>query len=98
VRRAAAGRPGDEHHRRADAARPFSGRGGWRVLSPGLAALIYGLARTSAAGGFGSAEVLVPALAGAALLAVFVWHALRTSEPLIDLVSCSRRRASAPWS
>src|SRR3712207_5510330 len=50
---------------------------GLALLSPGLAALIYGLAESGSAGGFGSAEVLVPALAGAALLAAFVRHALR---------------------
>jgi EmrB/QacA subfamily drug resistance transporter len=55
------------------------------LLSPGLALTIYGLAETNSAGGFGSAKVLVPLLAGVALLGAFVWHALRTSDPLIDL-------------
>ena len=55
------------------------------LLSPGLAALIYGLAQTSGSGGFGSAEVLVPVLIGVVLLALFVRHALRTSDALIDL-------------
>jgi EmrB/QacA subfamily drug resistance transporter len=58
---------------------------GVALLSPGLALLIYGLANTAEAGGFGAAKVLGPALAGAALLVAFVWHALRTSEPLVDL-------------
>jgi EmrB/QacA subfamily drug resistance transporter len=55
------------------------------LLSPGLAALIYGLAESNSAGGFGSSAVLVPALAGLALLVAFVVHALRAAEPLIDL-------------
>jgi EmrB/QacA subfamily drug resistance transporter len=55
------------------------------LLSPGLALLIYGLAETNAAGGFGSARVLVPMLAGVALIAAFVWHSLRAEDPLIDL-------------
>jgi predicted MFS family arabinose efflux permease len=55
------------------------------LLSPGLALTIYGLAETSSAGGFGAAKVLVPLLAGLALLAAFVWHALRAKNPLIDL-------------
>jgi EmrB/QacA subfamily drug resistance transporter len=55
------------------------------LLSPGLALMIYGLAETNAAGGFGSLRVLVPLLAGLGLLATFVWHALRASDPLIDL-------------
>jgi EmrB/QacA subfamily drug resistance transporter len=55
------------------------------LLSPGLAAIIYGLAESGSSGGFGSAQVLVPILAGALVLATFVWHALRLSYPLIDL-------------
>src|SRR5919201_396334 len=45
------------------------------LLSPGLAAFIYGLAQ-SGNGGFGQAKVLVPALAGLVLLVAFVRHAL----------------------
>ncbi|MBV9194147.1 MAG: DHA2 family efflux MFS transporter permease subunit [Solirubrobacterales bacterium] len=55
------------------------------LLSPGLALIIYGLAETNAAGGFGAPRVLVPLVAGLVLLAVFVWHALRAEDPLIDL-------------
>jgi EmrB/QacA subfamily drug resistance transporter len=55
------------------------------LLSPGLALLIYGLAETNAAGGFGSARVLGPMLAGLVLLIAFVAHALRARDPLIDL-------------
>jgi EmrB/QacA subfamily drug resistance transporter len=55
------------------------------LLSPGLALVIYGLAETNSAGGFGAAKVLVPLVAGLALMAGFVWHALRARDPLIDL-------------
>jgi EmrB/QacA subfamily drug resistance transporter len=55
------------------------------LLSPGLALMIYGLAETNAAGGFGSARVLIPLIAGLALIGAFVWHALRAGDPLIDL-------------
>jgi EmrB/QacA subfamily drug resistance transporter len=55
------------------------------LLSPGLALVIYGLAETNSAGGFGASKVLIPLIAGIALLAVFVWHALRAKDPLIDL-------------
>jgi EmrB/QacA subfamily drug resistance transporter len=55
------------------------------LLSPGLALLIYGFAESGARGGFGHAEVILPALAGALLLATFVWHGLRSSNPLVDL-------------
>ena len=40
----------------------------------------------SSSGGFGHLQVLLPLLAGAALLAGFTWHALHTAgEPLVDL-------------
>jgi EmrB/QacA subfamily drug resistance transporter len=55
------------------------------LLSPGLAALIYGLAETNSAGGFGSPRVLAPALVGIAMLALFVRHSLRTPDALIDV-------------
>ncbi|WP_028060895.1 DHA2 family efflux MFS transporter permease subunit [Candidatus Solirubrobacter pratensis] len=54
------------------------------LLSPGLALMIYGLAQSST-DGFGSAGVLVPALAGLVLLIAFVRHALHKPNPLIDL-------------
>jgi EmrB/QacA subfamily drug resistance transporter len=55
------------------------------LLSPGLALVIYGLAETNSAGGFGAGKVLVPLIAGLVLLAGFVRHALRARDPLIDL-------------
>jgi len=55
------------------------------LISPGLALTIYGLAKSSSAGGFGSDKVLIPLAAGIVLLIAFVWHALRTKDPLIDL-------------
>src|SRR5215217_3714060 len=58
---------------------------GFALLSPGLAAVIYGLAQSGSSGGFREAEVLLPMLAGAIALAFFVRHALRTTDALIDL-------------
>ncbi|MDQ3788879.1 MAG: DHA2 family efflux MFS transporter permease subunit [Actinomycetota bacterium] len=55
------------------------------LLSPGLAALIYGLAQVPAHEGFGHPEVYGPAGVGALLVAGFIWHAARTSGALIDL-------------
>lgn len=56
------------------------------LLCAGVPLLIYGLSRTSAAGGFGSPSVLVPAIAGAALIAAFAVHALRgTDHPLLNV-------------
>jgi EmrB/QacA subfamily drug resistance transporter len=67
---------------------------GLALLSPGLAAVIYGLAESASAGGFDSAGVLVPVLAGAAALVAFVWHGLRTHDALIDLRLFSNRTFS----
>ncbi len=65
------------------------------LLCAGVPLLIYGLSRTSAAGGFGSASVLLPALAGAGLIVAFVVHALRTEEPLLDVRLLGNRRFAA---
>jgi EmrB/QacA subfamily drug resistance transporter len=67
-----------QRHHRLDAT-------GLALLSPGLALLVFGLAKTATEGGLGSVMVLGPMLAGAALIAAFAVHALRTDEPLIDL-------------
>jgi EmrB/QacA subfamily drug resistance transporter len=67
---------------------------GLALLSPGLAALLYGLAQTSE-DGFGKAGALVPMLIGAALIAVFVFHGLRTEVPLIDLRLFGTRSVAA---
>ena len=58
---------------------------GLALLSPGLALLIYGFAEYGALHGFGHAQVIAPMAVGAVLLVGFVWHALRTPQPLIDL-------------
>jgi EmrB/QacA subfamily drug resistance transporter len=64
------------------------------LLSPSLAAIIYGLAETGAHGGFGSAQVLVPIIAGAIVLVFWVRHTLRVDTPLLDL-SLFRNRTFA---
>jgi EmrB/QacA subfamily drug resistance transporter len=65
------------------------------LLSPGLALLIYGLAQSSSSGGFGAAKVIVPALAGVALLVAFIRHALHTADALIDLRLFANRTFAA---
>jgi EmrB/QacA subfamily drug resistance transporter len=55
------------------------------LLSPGLAALIYGLAQVPAHEGVGHPQVYLPAGIGAVLVATFIWHASRTEGALIDL-------------
>ena len=58
---------------------------GLLLLSPGLAALIYGFAQVPSHEGFGHPEVYLPAAAGAILVIAFIRHAARTPHPLIDL-------------
>jgi EmrB/QacA subfamily drug resistance transporter len=58
---------------------------GLLLLSPGLAALIYGLAQVPSHAGFAHPEVYLPAGAGTVLMAAFLWHAARATHPLIDL-------------
>ncbi|MCX5377286.1 DHA2 family efflux MFS transporter permease subunit [Streptomyces sp. NBC_00091] len=58
---------------------------GLLTLSPGLALLLYGLSRGGEGGHFTEPATLLPTLAGAALVAVFVRRALRIPEPLLDL-------------
>ncbi|HEY4279899.1 MAG TPA: MFS transporter [Conexibacter sp.] len=55
------------------------------LLSPGLAALVYGLSAVSSAGGVGSARVVVPLVGGVLLIALFTRHALRRTSPLLEL-------------
>jgi EmrB/QacA subfamily drug resistance transporter len=69
---------------------------GLGLLSPGLALLIYGLAKTSTEGGFGSAAVLVPMALGVVALAAFVAHAKHAGEDaLIDLRLFANKTFSA---
>jgi EmrB/QacA subfamily drug resistance transporter len=59
---------------------------GLALVSPGLAAIVYGFSEAGTQGGFGSSHVIVALVVGVALLAAFAFHALRTRiEPLIDL-------------
>jgi EmrB/QacA subfamily drug resistance transporter len=59
---------------------------GLALLSPALAAVVYGFSEAGSQGSFGRAQVIVPLVAGVALLVLFAAHALRTKiEPIIDL-------------
>jgi EmrB/QacA subfamily drug resistance transporter len=55
------------------------------LLSPGLAALIYGLAQVPSKEGFGHPEVYLPGLAGLILVVAFVLRARNVPHSLIDL-------------
>jgi EmrB/QacA subfamily drug resistance transporter len=59
---------------------------GLALLSPGLAALVFGLSETASAGGLGSPKAWGGLLGGLVLISAFVLHALRRRlQPLIDL-------------
>ncbi|HUO69227.1 MAG TPA: DHA2 family efflux MFS transporter permease subunit [Solirubrobacteraceae bacterium] len=59
---------------------------GLALLSPGLAAIVFGLSETSSHGGLAYVWAWLPIVAGVALVTAFVWHALHTSRrPLLDL-------------
>ncbi|WP_327254252.1 DHA2 family efflux MFS transporter permease subunit [Streptomyces sp. NBC_01244] len=58
---------------------------GLLMLSPGLALLLYGLARGGEGGTFTAPDALLPTLAGAALVTAFTRRAMTVREPLLDL-------------
>ncbi|WP_280495905.1 DHA2 family efflux MFS transporter permease subunit, partial [Nocardia farcinica] len=58
---------------------------GMLLASPGLALFLYGVSTIPETGTVADAKVLVPAAIGVLLLVGFVFHALRTEHPLIDL-------------
>src|SRR5690606_18105942 len=58
---------------------------GMLLASPGLALFLYGVSTIPEVGTFADKKVVIPVVVGLALLAGFVWHALRTTHPLIDL-------------
>ncbi|OXY93392.1 DHA2 family efflux MFS transporter permease subunit [Streptomyces diastatochromogenes] len=76
--------PGDAPEARTAAA-PRLDVPGLLMLSPGLALLLYGLARGGERGDFTAPGALLPVLAGAALTAAFVRRALTVRDPLLDL-------------
>ncbi len=64
---------------------------GLALLSPGSALVVFGLSEIASGGGIASTGSWAPILAGAALIALFVRHALHTSDPLIDVRLLARR-------
>ncbi|WCB96033.1 hypothetical protein DSM104299_04787 [Baekduia alba] len=55
------------------------------LVATGLVGVTYGLAESGSAGSLTDASVLVPALAGVALIVAFVLRALRIPAPLLDM-------------
>ncbi|GAA1146118.1 EmrB/QacA subfamily drug resistance transporter [Kitasatospora gansuensis] len=68
---------------------------GLLTLSPGLALLLFGLARGGEQGDFGTLGALLPTLAGALLVAAFGRRALTARQPLLNLRLLRDRRLAA---
>ena len=65
---------------------------GLALLSPGIALFLYGVSEAGTEGGFSSTRTIVATLLGLALVAGFVWHAIRAGkDALIDLTLFRRR-------
>ena len=58
---------------------------GLAMLPTGCAAVIYGVSELGSGAALGSAEVILPTLAGIALIVLFCFHALRVERPLLDI-------------
>ncbi|WP_037111118.1 MULTISPECIES: DHA2 family efflux MFS transporter permease subunit [Nocardiaceae] len=58
---------------------------GMLMLSPGLALFLFGVSSIPETETVLAVRVLVPAIVGFVLIVLFVFHALRTEHPLIDL-------------
>ncbi|MEU8837473.1 MFS transporter [Streptomyces sp900116325] len=68
---------------------------GLLLLSPAMAALVYGLSQVGNHGAFNDAHAAVPLVAGMVLLAGFVYRAAGAASPLIDLGLFRNRSFSA---
>lgn len=65
---------------------------GFLLLTPGVVAVAFGVSRAAGADGFTGVSSWLPLAAGAALIAAFVVHSLRTSRTaLIDVRMFARR-------
>ena len=55
------------------------------LLSPGLAALLYGVSTIPEEGTIAAAKVLIPAIVGIVLIGAFVFWSFKPQHPLLDL-------------
>jgi EmrB/QacA subfamily drug resistance transporter len=58
---------------------------GLALAATGVVGVTYGLSKSESAGHLTAPSVMIPVLAGLALVALFVAHARRTEHPLLDL-------------
>ena len=72
----------------ADQGRADAGRLDWlgfALLSSGVTGIVFGLSETETHGGIADPIAWAPIVAGAFLVAAFVWHAARAARPLLDV-------------
>jgi EmrB/QacA subfamily drug resistance transporter len=70
-------------------------RRGFLLLSPGLAALVYGLTEIAGRNDFADPRTVVPIVLGVSLVIGFVFHARRARDALIDVRLFLKRPFSA---
>jgi len=68
---------------------------GLLLIAPGTAAILLGLANAGTAAGFTHPDVIVPLIAGVALLAAFTGYALRNSHPLVEVRLLAKRSVAS---
>jgi EmrB/QacA subfamily drug resistance transporter len=61
------------------------------LVAPGTSVVLLGLANAGSAAGFGHPDVIIPLVAGVALLAAFAVYALRKSQPLVEVRLLTKR-------
>jgi EmrB/QacA subfamily drug resistance transporter len=71
-------------HGKVGSPRPLDYRG-LALMAVGLPLLTYGLAEVGSTGSFTSPKVILPVLSGLVLIGLFVLHALRVPNPLLNL-------------
>src|SRR5215470_12268315 len=64
---------------------------GLLLIAPGISAVLLGLANAGTAAGFAHPHVIIPLIAGVALLAAFTGYTLRNSHPLVEVRLLARR-------
>jgi EmrB/QacA subfamily drug resistance transporter len=64
---------------------------GLLLIAPGISLVLLGLANAGTAAGFAHLAVIIPLVAGVALLAAFTGYALRKSHPLVEVRLLARR-------
>lgn len=65
------------------------------LAAPGTSLVLLGLANAGTAAGFGHPNVVIPLIAGVALLAAFTGYALRARRPLVEIRLLARRSVAS---